>query len=78
MAPKVPRNYGNPRTTTVKKSNAKLPLGNTEVTNSTSLSNITGAARNAAQNDVIVEFDPLTESQRDILLPQQDNFLDSL
>ena len=44
LAPKVPKNYGNPRTS-VKKSNSKAPLpppvSNTDVTNSTSLSNLT-------------------------------------
>lgn len=57
----MPKSYGNPKTS-IKKSNSKLPIHNTDVTNSTSLSNLTGGVKNAALNDVIVEFDPLTES----------------
>jgi hypothetical protein len=68
LAPKMPKSYqhGNSRTS-IKKSTSKLPIGNSDVTNSTSLSTV-GPVKNVAQNEVIVEFDPLTESQKNILL----------
>lgn len=68
LAPKMPKSYqhGNSRTS-IKKSTSKLPMGHSDVTNSTSLSTV-GPAKNLPQNEVIVEFDPLTESQKNILL----------
>jgi hypothetical protein len=70
LAPKLPKNYGHPKSTNLKGSSTKAQFNNADNTDQ--------SIKTTTQNDVIVEFDPLTESQRDILLPQQDNFLDSM
>ena len=61
LAPKMPKSLQGNSRTSIKKSTSKLPIGNSDVTNSTSLSTV-GPVKNLPQNEVIVEFDPLTES----------------